>query len=640
MSRTPDPVSADSAPAVRPPAQPMPQEARAERQAPEASSWLAGTVRRGAEPVAAVAVRVAGRSTLEADAHDEAGAASDIVAEVVTDATGQFGVAVPEGRWIVAVVAGGDSASVAVRTRAGCAHHVVLRITASGTGVDVVRVATPSTGNTTHVLHRDGVAVVVDAPRDIDRVEQVLDELGLELHGVLETHLHDDYLTGGRALARRHRASYVVPEVSGIGFDATLLGDGDVALLGPLRVAAIATPGHTDHHTAYHVTDAERSVPGVLLTGGSLLHGFVGRVPFDPTQQAQRARQQYWSVRRLGRLVPGSALVLPTHGARSTSAAPVGPIPQVSQRRTPLPTVAQEMQSNPTFGMDEETFVEAMRRGAAAPPRYFGHLVRLNAAGPTRADLTPPLQAGPRETARRAQSGEWLVDVRTLDQFAAGHVPGSLGAFPDDRFALSLASVVPLGAPLTLIGEPHEVAVAQRQLSLVGIDRPSVFTGDHAELLTLTGRAVLRRATFVDLVDAVSAAPDPASRPVLLDVRTDTEWRAGHLRGAVHRTLSRLDDLADAYEQERLDDLEHTGTEDLTRPKQHEAPTAPPQPTVWVHCASGYRAALAASVLARRGLSVVHLDDDLAHAQLLAEETDASWWCEGTECDDDSCGGR
>src|SRR5690349_16579805 len=142
--------------------------------------------------------------------------------------------------------------------------------------IEVVR--TDELGDRSYVVHDGAHAVVVDPQRDLDRVEQLLDRLGLRVALVVETHIHNDYVTGGFELARRTGAPYAINATDPVAFARLEVRDGDVLDAGALRVTVHATPGHTDTHLAYVVTDtAHPHEPPAVFTGGSLLYGSVGR---------------------------------------------------------------------------------------------------------------------------------------------------------------------------------------------------------------------------------------------------------------------------------------------------------------------------------------------------------------------------
>ncbi|WP_434742055.1 MBL fold metallo-hydrolase [Micromonospora sp. SH-82] len=446
--------------------------------------------------------------------------------------------------------------------------------------LDVQIVQTSSLGDRSYLAHDGQVAIVVDSQRDVDRILALAGRLGVRVAYVVETHLHNDYVSGGLALARTTGARYLVAAADEVGFDRVPVTDGDeVTVSDRMRLRVVATPGHTFHHLSYvlHGPDG----PVGVFSGGSLLFGTTGRTDLLGHRHTHAlAAHQHRSVRRLADLLPDGAQVWPTHGFGSFCAA--------TQSDAPESTVGRERQVNPALRLEADDFVEQTLAGLDAYPAYYAHLGAINAAGADPIDLTPARRADAAEVADRIADGQWVVDLRSRTAFTSRHLTGTLSFGLDGPMATWLGWLAPWEAPLTLLGESEEqIAQAQRELARIGVDRPAAAaTGDPGEWADgVEERLVgLPRATFADLAAARAGAP-PSGLPgvdVLLDVRLGNEWRTDHVEGAVHLPLADLPD--------RLDEV--------------------PAGTVWVHCGSGYRAAVAASLLARAGRTTVLVDDD------------------------------
>lgn len=445
--------------------------------------------------------------------------------------------------------------------------------------IEVVPIETPSLGDRSYLAHDGEVGLVVDPQRDIDRVIALAASLGVRITHVAETHMHNDYVSGGLALSRHWRASYLVSAAEPAGFARTPVSDGDtIDIGGAFRIRVAATPGHTFHHLAY-VLEAGDEVAGVF-TGGSLLFGSTGRTDLlGADHAAALARAQHASVRRLARELPDGAAVFPTHGFGSFCAA--------TQAEARSSTIGREKLSNPALTVDAVAYVEALLAGLDVWPAYYARMGPRNLAGADAPDLTPPRPASAAELRRRIDAGEWVVDLRDRAAFAAGFLPGAL-CFPiDGSFATYLGWLIPHGTPVTLLGEtPEQVADAQRELVRIGIDRPAA-TAAGAPQDWADGRplASLRLAKFGDLAAAMDR--HDGARPVVLDVRRRLEWEAGHIEGAVHIPLHDL--------PQRLDEV--------------------PPGEVWVHCRTGYRSTVAASLLAARGRDAISIDDEIGNAK-------------------------
>lgn len=439
-------------------------------------------------------------------------------------------------------------------------------------------VETPSLGDRSYLVHDGRVAFVVDPQRDIDRVLDVLEADGVRLTHVLETHIHNDYVTGGLALAEATGAAYHVNAEDRVSFHRVPVRDGDVLAVGDrMRVRVIATPGHTFTHLSYALEDhgaAEHRAVGVF-TGGSLLYGATGRPDLlGPDHTDALVRHQHASAHRLASELPDEAEVFPTHGFGSFCSA--------TQSESTSSTIGQEKQQNPVLTQDEETYVRELLAGLAAYPAYYAHMGPANSAGPDAPDLSAPEHADAVELRRRIEAGEWVVDLRNRTAFAAGHAPGTLNFGLDGAFSTYLGWMIEWGTAVTLLGETAEqVAEAQRELVRIGIERPAAQSTGGPEDWSDRPLGRFATATFADL-----AAVRHHREVVVLDVRRADEHEKTWIEGAVNIPIHEL--------PRRLDDV--------------------PAGEVWVHCAGGYRASIAASFIAAAGRDLVAVDDSFDNA--------------------------
>ena len=335
------------------------------------------------------------------------------------------------------------------------------------TTLDVVSLDTPNLGDRSYVVGNGSSAIVIDPQRDIDRVEQILDERGWTASHVLETHFHNDYVSGGLELARQLKAEYVVPSGMDIAFTANQASDKDELSSDVGLIRVLHTPGHTPNHLSFSVNVGGEDL--ALFTGGSLLFGSVGRPDLlGPDLTEPLARAQWASMRRIAAEVTRSAQVYPTHGFGSfcSATATVGN----------ASTVAEQMTSNPAFTVDEETFVSELIAGLDAFPAYYAHMGPANQAGAGPIDLSLPQVATAQDIARRIAAGEWVVDLRHRRVFAADHVKGSLSFDVHGNAVTYLGWMIDWGTPITLLGaDADEVSTMQRELVRIGIDRPVAY---------------------------------------------------------------------------------------------------------------------------------------------------------------------
>ena len=189
--------------------------------------------------------------------------------------------------------------------------------------IEIVTIETPSLGDRTYLVTDGASALVIDPQRDIGRVLAVAATRGVEVTHVFETHIHNDYVSGGLALARQSGAAYHVNAADAVAFSRVGIGDGDTIAVGrSIRVRVIATPGHTFTHLAYALEDAATGEVTAVFTGGSLLHGSTGRPDLlGPEHTLTLAAAQHASARRLTRMLPDQTTVYPTHGFGSFCAA-------------------------------------------------------------------------------------------------------------------------------------------------------------------------------------------------------------------------------------------------------------------------------------------------------------------------------
>ena len=454
-------------------------------------------------------------------------------------------------------------------------------------------IQTPSLGDRSYLVTDGATAFVVDPQRDINRVLALTASRGVAVTHVFETHIHNDYLTGGLALARATGAAYYVNAADAVAFDRVAIADGDVVPVGTsLRLRVIATPGHTFTHLAYALEDTASGEAIAVFTGGSLLHGSAGRPDLLGVGHTPAlAAAQYASIRRLAAELPDQAAVLPTHGFGSFCAATAadgsgsGSGGSGSGSGVGGSTIGEERRVNPALALDEDPYVAGLLAGLDDYPAYYARMGPANAAGPVAPDLTPPATCDADQISRRIAAGEWVVDLRGLRAFAAGHLPGSLSFEYGDSLVANLGWLLPPGTPLTLIGDsPDQVADAQCDLARIGIDRIAATAGPPHK-----GHGGSWRLASYPVSDFEALAAARRDQLVaVLDVRRRLEWSDGHIEGALHVPLHHLPG--------RLSDL----------------PSGP----IWVHCQAGYRASVAASILHAAGHAVTAIDDDFSHAAL------------------------
>jgi len=422
---------------------------------------------------------------------------------------------------------------------------------------DIVTVLDEGLGNSSYLVDLgDGAALVVDPGRDARPYVAEAERRGLRVVIAAETHLHADFVSGSRELAALG-ARVVAARAARLEHPHHGLTDGDALDLGGLSLEAVATPGHTPEHVAYLLRDGGR--PLALFSGGSLLTGAVARTDLvSPERTEALARALWQSIQQRLLSLPDDLPVYPTHGAGSfCSVAPSG------ERAT---TIGRERSTNPLLAAPgEDEFVARLLAGFGSFPPYFLELRELNRMGPLVYGQFPALSViGVDSVQRLLAAGAVAVDVRPVEAFAAGHLPGSLSIPLRPQFGSWLGWLVGRDHGIVfVVGEDQDRDELVRQCLTIGYER---LCGEVA------GGADAWRLAGMSLATVPLVVPDGASG-TLVDVRQSAEFGRGHVPGAINLELGDL--------------LEH-------------AWRLPPGPLT-VMCGHGERAMSAASVLAARG---------------------------------------
>ncbi|MEJ7748646.1 MAG: rhodanese-like domain-containing protein [Candidatus Limnocylindrales bacterium] len=421
-----------------------------------------------------------------------------------------------------------------------------------------------------------GLAAVVDPRRDVDLYLAAAATAGLRISHVVETHLHNDYVSGASDLAGLTGAVHVIGAAAELRTEHHPIRDGDVFDVGSLRFTARETPGHTPEHVTYAVADRSRAdEPLVLLTGGSLLVGAVGRTDLlGPEQALSSAHAMYRSLHNVILRHEDYVTIYPTHGAGSLCSAGIS--------STPWSTIGYERRHDALLAVtDIDAFAEQLLRGQPTFPRYFARMRPLNQAGPPpmagRVPTVAPLT--PEAVAHSIAGGALLVDARPAAVHAAGHPPGSLSIPAGSSFGTWLGWVIPADRPLVLlVEEPSLIDDLARQAMRIGCDAITGYLQGGLARWAREGRPVQAGGRLSTAELASRLAGDPASAPFVIDVRQPSEFEAGHLPGARHINAGSLAD--------RLAEL----------PRERSIATI---------CATGYRASIAASLLQAAGFDDV-----------------------------------
>ena len=430
---------------------------------------------------------------------------------------------------------------------------------------------------------RTGEAIVIDPARDVEQYVTAARAEGVKITRVTETHIHADFVSGSRELARRTGARLLLSAEGGSDWQhafasadgAELLHDHDVIVMGGVRLDVWHTPGHTPEHLVFIITDVARSgEPVAMVSGDFIFVGDVGRP--DLLERAAHvagtkeagASQLFHSLQRV-KALPDHLQIWPGHGAGSACGKALGAMP--------TSTLGYERRTNWAFGLDHESaFITAILDGQPAPPTYFGRMKQVNRAGPPILGVRPAPARLDDAAMASALESTTVIDVRSKSEFAAGHLAGTLSIPLIKAFTTWAGWLVGVDRPITLIANSEAAAhEAQTALASIGLDDVRGWMSAGA----ITGERV-RKAQVASINDAPAMQ---AKGRKLIDLREANEFAAGHVPGAEHHPLGTLGTS--------LDDLDRS------------TPLA-------IHCQGGTRSAIGASVLERAGFTdVIDLGD-------------------------------
>ena len=432
-----------------------------------------------------------------------------------------------------------------------------------------------------------GEALIVDANRNVAQYIAAAKAAGLRITHVTETHIHADYISGSRELAKATGAQLLLSAEGGQEWQykfaredgATFLQDGDTFAVGNVRIEAMHTPGHTPEHLTFLVADTLASTQPIgALTGDFIFVGDVGRpdlleraVGIEGSMRAG-AKLLFESLRRFTERCPDWLQLWPAHGAGSACGKSLGALPQT--------TLGYEKLTNWAFQIDrEETFVEAVLDGQAEPPTYFAMMKRVNRDGPPPlGGFKTPRRLEPEALRGALERNEYVIDLRRADEFAESHVPGTISIPLTRAFAGYSGWVLPYDHDIYLLTGGTEEAPARHaaaELAMIGIDRIAGWLGSEAVTAWTAAGGEMVASKRVAPADVAARVADGA---LVVDVRSTPEWKTGHLANSVHAQLGRL------------------------LPSMADKPRSKP---IVLLCNTGSRSAIGASLLEREGFTDV-----------------------------------
>jgi len=422
-------------------------------------------------------------------------------------------------------------------------------------------------GNSAYLIgsHATQKGILIDPLRDVDRYLHAASERGIQLTHVLDTHLHADFISGNREIAHQTGAVIGASAEAQAGFEHQALTEESVIDLGAFQIRVLTTPGHTPEHISFLLHEPDNKTPSALFSGGALIVGGAARTDLlGPELTQPLAHQLYHSLHHKLLKLPDKLEVFPTHGSGSYCVAPVS-----SDRIT---TIGRERTTNSlALARSEEEFVQRAVTDLPSYPIYYKYMREINQKGAKILGGIPRLKPLSADEVKVRMDGDIVVlDVRHGREFGAGHIPNSYGIRVDAPLTTWAGWLIPFGSRIALVAEStDQLLAATRQLICIGYDGLVGYLNGGIEAWIKAGYPV---STISGM--SVKELRERLDEVTLVDVRQLSEWKEGHIPGAIHMEAGRI----------AWDEL----------PFPHDKALA-------IQCASGNRSMSVSSVLQKRG---------------------------------------
>src|SRR5579872_6412328 len=423
-----------------------------------------------------------------------------------------------------------------------------------------------------YMFASEGEAVVIDPQRDVDLYLRAAAEHGVTIRHIFETHLHADFVSGHKELASRTGATIYMGAPAGATFPHVPVNDGFELKFGKASIRVFETPGHTPESICLVVTDSEKSAaPWAVLTGDTLFIGDVGRPDLSPRHTpVQLAGLLYDSLHSKLMALPDTVLVYPAHGAGSLCGK--------NMRAERSSTIGTERLTNYALQIkSKQEFIAQLTSNLPARPEYFAKDAEINRTGASALSELPALRViSPHELEKMLRDGELALDVRTCEEFAAEHVPGSVNIALSGQFASWAGTILGLSSrPVLIAATAEQLSEARMRLARVGLEDLRGTLQGGMDGWKRAGLPVARtpQVTVQELERRLKE-----ERLQVLDVRREGEWQAGHIEDATWWPLDNF---------------------------KVSPPEIDREGALAVHCKGGYRSMIACSLLERAGFQDV-----------------------------------
>jgi hydroxyacylglutathione hydrolase len=428
-----------------------------------------------------------------------------------------------------------------------------------------------------YYIESEGEAAIIDPLRDIEEYLVLAKERKATIKYIFETHFHADFVSGHLDLAQASGAPIIYGPETETSFPIYRAKDGEIFKLGKLTIEVLHTPGHTIESSCYLLREANGN-PYAIFTGDTLFVGDVGRPDLSSGNMTREelASLLFDSLQTKIKILPDDILIYPAHGAGSSCGKNIG--------SETYSTLGEEKKSNYALRAEsKDEFIKAVTDGLNTPPLYFAVNARINKEGYESLDgvIENGLKALSIEDFKKLISDDDTIclDTRPSAEFTEGYVPGSINIGLEGRFAEWAGSLLPFDKPIVLVTLPGKEKETLVRLARVGFAQMCGYLNGGFEKWKSAGE----RIDLVVNIDADEFAMDLPFDPKLkvVDVRRETEFADGHVPGA--RNIP-LETLTDPGMMAEFDDSDN----------------------IYIHCAGGYRSAIACSLFKRQGIHNLH----------------------------------
>ena len=423
-----------------------------------------------------------------------------------------------------------------------------------------------------YYIESEGEAAIIDPLRDTEEYIDLAKERKAGIKYIFETHFHADFVSGHLDLGKQTGAPIIYGPGAKTNFKIYNCKDGEIFKLGKISFQVLHTPGHTIESTCYLLRD-ENDKPHAIFTGDTLFVGDVGRPDLSSGDMSSEELAGIMYDTLQNKIIPlaDAIIVYPAHGAGSSCGKNLGP--------NTFSTIGEEKQNNYALQpQTREAFIKAVTEDLAEAPKYFSINAKINMHGYDSMDEIKQKGLSPLSIAmfiKLMEENVWVIDTRHADTFTQGFIPGSIFIGLEGRFAEWAGSLLPFDKPMILVTEPGMEEETLIRLSRVGFDKVQGYLKGSFEAWQAAGEKV---DMIID-IEADELAMDIPHDPnlIVVDVRRETEYAEGHVKGAQNIPLSKMTDVAT-----------------IANFEDHQ--------NLYVHCAGGYRSVIAASLIKRQGL--------------------------------------